>query len=124
MLPNSACSTSEAASLERELLEEYRFGRQQLVELCGHASAMAVTKVPAPITRVQKLEYKRAHRQTRPENSDSGYQTRQKWGPQRLRLGGGTFRVGPKLSRCRPGSLRGVTYLTAIVAICTSQNAQ
>ncbi|KAF6098199.1 YjeF N-terminal domain containing 3 [Phyllostomus discolor] len=44
-------STEEAAALERELLEDYRFGRQQLVELCGHASAVAVTKVfplPAP----------------------------------------------------------------------------
>ncbi|EFB19150.1 hypothetical protein PANDA_000587, partial [Ailuropoda melanoleuca] len=38
-------STAEAAALERELLEDYRFGRQQLVELCGHASAVAVTKV-------------------------------------------------------------------------------
>ncbi|XP_058419874.1 LOW QUALITY PROTEIN: yjeF N-terminal domain-containing protein 3 [Diceros bicornis minor] len=37
-------STAEAAALERELLEDYRFGRQQLVELCGHASAVAVTK--------------------------------------------------------------------------------
>lgn len=49
MLPTSACSASEAAALERELLEEYRFGRQQLVELCGHASAVAVTKVPSPL---------------------------------------------------------------------------
>ncbi|XP_069915177.1 yjeF N-terminal domain-containing protein 3 isoform X1 [Oryctolagus cuniculus] len=39
-------STAEAAALERELLEDYRFGRQQLVELCGHASAVAVAKVP------------------------------------------------------------------------------
>ncbi|OWK12159.1 hypothetical protein Celaphus_00002922 [Cervus elaphus hippelaphus] len=38
-------STAEAAALERELLEDYRFGRQQLVEWCGHASAVAVTKV-------------------------------------------------------------------------------
>nr|XP_003413288.1 yjeF N-terminal domain-containing protein 3 [Loxodonta africana] len=38
-------STAEAAALERELLEDYRFGRQQLAELCGHASAVAVTKV-------------------------------------------------------------------------------
>jgi hypothetical protein len=38
-------STAEAAALERELLEDYRFGRLQLVELCGHASAVAVTKV-------------------------------------------------------------------------------
>lgn len=48
MLPNSARSPSEAAALERELLDEYRFGRQQLVELCGHASAVAVTKVQFP----------------------------------------------------------------------------
>ncbi|KAF5911996.1 hypothetical protein HPG69_003269 [Diceros bicornis minor] len=41
-------STAEAAALERELLEDYRFGRQQLVELCGHASAVAVTKAQAP----------------------------------------------------------------------------
>ncbi|XP_034514028.1 yjeF N-terminal domain-containing protein 3 isoform X2 [Ailuropoda melanoleuca] len=40
-------STAEAAALERELLEDYRFGRQQLVELCGHASAVAVTKAHA-----------------------------------------------------------------------------
>uniref|UniRef100_A0A8C2P5R7 YjeF N-terminal domain-containing protein 3 n=1 Tax=Capra hircus TaxID=9925 RepID=A0A8C2P5R7_CAPHI len=41
--------TAEAAALERELLEDYRFGRQQLVEWCGHASAVAVTKVfPLP----------------------------------------------------------------------------
>ncbi|XP_030743902.1 yjeF N-terminal domain-containing protein 3 [Echinops telfairi] len=38
-------STEEATALERELLEDYRFGRQQLAELCGHASAVAVTKV-------------------------------------------------------------------------------
>ncbi|XP_036022474.1 yjeF N-terminal domain-containing protein 3 isoform X2 [Onychomys torridus] len=44
VLHDSARSTSEAAALERELLDEYRFGRQQLVELCGHASAVAVTK--------------------------------------------------------------------------------
>nr|XP_004665974.1 yjeF N-terminal domain-containing protein 3 [Jaculus jaculus] len=37
-------SMAEADALERELLEDYRFGRQQLVELCGHASAVAVTK--------------------------------------------------------------------------------
>ncbi|XP_029387989.1 yjeF N-terminal domain-containing protein 3 isoform X1 [Mus pahari] len=49
-------STSEAAALERELLEEYRFGRQQLVELCGHASAVAVTKAfPLPsLSRKQR----------------------------------------------------------------------
>ncbi|XP_063132000.1 yjeF N-terminal domain-containing protein 3 isoform X3 [Rattus norvegicus] len=49
-------STSEAAALERELLDEYRFGQQQLVELCGHASAVAVTKVfPLPsLSRKQR----------------------------------------------------------------------
>ncbi|KAI4583656.1 hypothetical protein MJG53_006935 [Ovis ammon polii x Ovis aries] len=40
--------TAEAAALERELLEDYRFGRQQLVEWCGHASAVAVTKEYEP----------------------------------------------------------------------------
>ncbi|XP_052018412.1 yjeF N-terminal domain-containing protein 3 [Apodemus sylvaticus] len=49
-------STSEAAALERELLDEYRFGRQQLVEICGHASAVAVTKAfPLPsLSRKQR----------------------------------------------------------------------
>ncbi|KAM7241613.1 hypothetical protein CapIbe_006084 [Capra ibex] len=48
-LPTLTLSTAEAAALERELLEDYRFGRQQLVEWCGHASAVAVTKVfPLP----------------------------------------------------------------------------
>ncbi|KFO22622.1 Cartilage intermediate layer protein 2 [Fukomys damarensis] len=54
--PPSVPSTAEAAALERELLEDYRFGRQQLVELCGHASAVAVTKVfPLPtLSRKQR----------------------------------------------------------------------
>ncbi|TRZ08782.1 hypothetical protein HGM15179_018320, partial [Zosterops borbonicus] len=30
--------------MERELLEDYRFGRQQLIEIWGHACAVAVTK--------------------------------------------------------------------------------
>nr|XP_017503514.2 yjeF N-terminal domain-containing protein 3 isoform X2 [Manis javanica] len=49
--------TAEAAALERELLEDYRFGRQQLVELCGHASAVAVAKVfPLPaLSRKQRI---------------------------------------------------------------------
>ncbi|XP_012883760.1 PREDICTED: yjeF N-terminal domain-containing protein 3 [Dipodomys ordii] len=42
-------SAAEVATLEWELLEEYRFGRQQLAELCGQASAVAVTKAfPLP----------------------------------------------------------------------------
>lgn len=47
--PALTLSAAEAAALERELLEDYRFGRQQLVEWCGHASAVAVTKVPGPL---------------------------------------------------------------------------
>nr|XP_020039317.1 yjeF N-terminal domain-containing protein 3 isoform X2 [Castor canadensis] len=48
-------STAEAAALERELLEDYRFGRLQLVELCGHASAVAVTKV-FPLTSLSRKQ--------------------------------------------------------------------
>ncbi|KAI5931408.1 YjeF N-terminal domain-containing protein 3 [Manis javanica] len=49
--------TAEAAALERELLEDYRFGWQQLVELCGHASTLAVAKVfPLPaLSRKQRI---------------------------------------------------------------------
>ncbi|XP_013210394.1 yjeF N-terminal domain-containing protein 3 [Microtus ochrogaster] len=49
-------SISEAAALERELLDEYRFGRQQLVELCGYGSAVAVAKAfPLPsLSRKQR----------------------------------------------------------------------
>ncbi|XP_009993377.1 PREDICTED: yjeF N-terminal domain-containing protein 3 [Chaetura pelagica] len=36
----------EAEAMEKELLEDYRFGRQQLIEIWGHACAMAVTKHP------------------------------------------------------------------------------
>ncbi|XP_074927036.1 yjeF N-terminal domain-containing protein 3 isoform X3 [Chelonoidis abingdonii] len=40
------CSSRlEAEAIEKELLEDYRFGRQQLIEIWGHASAMAVTKL-------------------------------------------------------------------------------
>uniref|UniRef100_A0A8C8RZG6 ApoA-I-binding protein 2 n=1 Tax=Pelusios castaneus TaxID=367368 RepID=A0A8C8RZG6_9SAUR len=38
------CSREEAEALEKELLEDYRFGRQQLIEIWGHACAIAVTK--------------------------------------------------------------------------------
>nr|XP_048283025.1 yjeF N-terminal domain-containing protein 3 isoform X3 [Myodes glareolus] len=44
MAPETPRGISEAASLEQELLDEYRFGRQQLVELCGQGSAVAVAK--------------------------------------------------------------------------------
>ncbi|XP_010180851.1 PREDICTED: yjeF N-terminal domain-containing protein 3-like, partial [Mesitornis unicolor] len=43
-----ACK-AEAEAMEKELLEDYRFGRQQLIEIWGHACAMAVTKAfPRP----------------------------------------------------------------------------
>ncbi|KAG8594929.1 hypothetical protein GDO81_001368, partial [Engystomops pustulosus] len=35
----------EAKALETELLEDYRFGKQQLIEILGHSCAVAVTKV-------------------------------------------------------------------------------
>ncbi|XP_048354169.1 yjeF N-terminal domain-containing 3-like isoform X2 [Sphaerodactylus townsendi] len=35
----------EAEAIEKELLEEFRFGQQQLIEIWGHACAMAVAKV-------------------------------------------------------------------------------
>uniref|UniRef100_A0A8C0BIG3 ApoA-I-binding protein 2 n=1 Tax=Buteo japonicus TaxID=224669 RepID=A0A8C0BIG3_9AVES len=38
-----ACK-AEAEAIEKELLEDYRFGRQQLIEIWGHACAVAVTK--------------------------------------------------------------------------------
>eukprot|EP00076_Gallus_gallus_P034613 XP_025000151.1 yjeF N-terminal domain-containing protein 3 isoform X2 [Gallus gallus] len=40
---------AEAEAIEKELLEDYRFGRQQLIEMWGHACAVAVTKAfPLP----------------------------------------------------------------------------
>ncbi|XP_071583895.1 yjeF N-terminal domain-containing protein 3 [Heliangelus exortis] len=42
-------STAEAEAMEQELLRDYRFGRQQLIEIWGHACAVAVTKAfPLP----------------------------------------------------------------------------
>ncbi|XP_077188189.1 yjeF N-terminal domain-containing protein 3 isoform X3 [Paroedura picta] len=38
-------SREEAEAIEKELLEEFKFGQQQLIEIWGHACAMAVTKV-------------------------------------------------------------------------------
>uniref|UniRef100_A0A803Y7I2 ApoA-I-binding protein 2 n=1 Tax=Meleagris gallopavo TaxID=9103 RepID=A0A803Y7I2_MELGA len=44
-----AVSKAEAEAIEKELLEDYRFGRQQLIEIWGHACAVAVTKAfPLP----------------------------------------------------------------------------
>uniref|UniRef100_A0A674H0Y4 ApoA-I-binding protein 2 n=2 Tax=Taeniopygia guttata TaxID=59729 RepID=A0A674H0Y4_TAEGU len=49
---SGACSQgsrAEAEAMEKELLEDYRFGRQQLIEIWGHACAVAVTKAfPLP----------------------------------------------------------------------------
>ncbi|XP_005534016.1 PREDICTED: yjeF N-terminal domain-containing protein 3 [Pseudopodoces humilis] len=45
-------SGAEAEAVEQELLEDYRFGRQQLIEIWGHACAVAVTKAfPLPSLR-------------------------------------------------------------------------
>ncbi|XP_077331557.1 yjeF N-terminal domain-containing protein 3 [Lithobates pipiens] len=38
-------SKQEAEAVETELLEDYRFGKQQFIEILGHSCAMAVTKV-------------------------------------------------------------------------------
>ncbi|XP_051495477.1 yjeF N-terminal domain-containing protein 3 isoform X2 [Apus apus] len=40
----SSRSKEEAEAMEKELLEDYRFGRQQLIEIWGQACAVAVTK--------------------------------------------------------------------------------
>ncbi|XP_027766137.1 yjeF N-terminal domain-containing protein 3 [Empidonax traillii] len=47
--PPRSLSKAEAEAIEKELLEDYRFGRQQLIEIWGHACAVAVTKAfPLP----------------------------------------------------------------------------
>lgn len=40
-------SKVEAAAIETELLKDYRFGQQQLIEIWGQACALAITKVCA-----------------------------------------------------------------------------
>ncbi|KAK6467452.1 yjeF N-terminal domain-containing protein 3-like [Huso huso] len=42
--PLKYLSKEEAAVIEKELLKEYRFGHQQLIEIWGHACALAITK--------------------------------------------------------------------------------
>ncbi|XP_056374193.1 yjeF N-terminal domain-containing protein 3 [Hyla sarda] len=42
--PLKYISKQEAEALETELLEDYRFGKQQLIEILGHSCAVAVTK--------------------------------------------------------------------------------
>lgn len=41
-------SKGEAAAIETELLKDYRFGQQQLVEIWGQACAVAIAKVCTP----------------------------------------------------------------------------
>ncbi|XP_038595822.1 yjeF N-terminal domain-containing protein 3 [Tachyglossus aculeatus] len=53
--PIKYLSKVEAAAMEKELIEDYKFGRQQLVEICGHACAMAVTKV-FPVASLPKKQ--------------------------------------------------------------------
>lgn len=38
-------SKEEMAAIETELLRDYRFGQQQLIEIWGQACAVAITKV-------------------------------------------------------------------------------
>ncbi|XP_030640041.1 yjeF N-terminal domain-containing 3 [Chanos chanos] len=48
-------SKSEVGNIETELLRDYRFGRQQLIEIWGHASAIAITKA-FPLTSLSKKQ--------------------------------------------------------------------
>ncbi|XP_043946587.1 yjeF N-terminal domain-containing protein 3 isoform X2 [Protopterus annectens] len=48
-------SKEEAEAIERELLDDYKFGQQQLIEITGHACAMAVTKA-FPLTSLTKKQ--------------------------------------------------------------------
>ncbi|XP_030074916.1 yjeF N-terminal domain-containing protein 3 isoform X1 [Microcaecilia unicolor] len=53
--PIKLLSKQEAEAIERELLEDYRFGKQQLIEIFGHACAVAVTKV-FPLSSLPKKQ--------------------------------------------------------------------
>lgn len=48
-------SKTEVANVETELLRDYRFGQQQLIEIWGHACAIAITKVC--LTSEHELHY-------------------------------------------------------------------
>lgn len=48
-------SKGEAAAIETELLRDYRFGQQQLIEIWGHACALAVTKA-YPLSSLSKKQ--------------------------------------------------------------------
>ncbi|KAL6469355.1 yjeF N-terminal domain-containing protein 3 [Colossoma macropomum] len=48
-------SKKEMAAVESELLRDYRFGQQQLIEIWGHASAIAITKA-YPLSSLSKKQ--------------------------------------------------------------------
>lgn len=48
-------SKGEAAAIETELLKDYRFGQQQLIELWGQACALAITKA-YPLSALSKKQ--------------------------------------------------------------------
>uniref|UniRef100_A0A3Q3SPT0 ApoA-I-binding protein 2 n=1 Tax=Mastacembelus armatus TaxID=205130 RepID=A0A3Q3SPT0_9TELE len=48
-------SKSEAAAIETELLKDYRFGQQQLIEIWGQACALAITKA-YPLSSLAKKQ--------------------------------------------------------------------
>ncbi|KAI1883158.1 hypothetical protein AGOR_G00242340 [Albula goreensis] len=48
-------SKEEAAAIETELLSDYRFGKQQLIEICGQACAIAIVKA-FPLTSMAKRQ--------------------------------------------------------------------
>ncbi|XP_066504297.1 yjeF N-terminal domain-containing 3 [Hoplias malabaricus] len=48
-------SKMEMAAVENELLKDYRFGQQQLIEMWGHASALAITKA-YPLSSLSKKQ--------------------------------------------------------------------
>lgn len=48
-------SKIEMAAIENELVKDYRFGQQQLIEIWGHASALAITKA-YPLSSLTKKQ--------------------------------------------------------------------
>ncbi|XP_015246785.1 PREDICTED: yjeF N-terminal domain-containing protein 3 [Cyprinodon variegatus] len=49
------CSKGDAVAIETELLRDYRFGQQQLIELWGQACALAITKA-YPLSSLSKKQ--------------------------------------------------------------------
>ncbi|XP_062868978.1 yjeF N-terminal domain-containing 3 [Trichomycterus rosablanca] len=48
-------SKTEMSAIEKELLTDYRFGKQQLIEIWGHACAVAITKA-YPLSSLTKKQ--------------------------------------------------------------------